>query len=46
MAFVVVFTMSLCALGPKKKLNKFAISNHMSLELGILALRSLLKANL
>ena len=46
MAFVVVFTMSLCALGPEKKLNKFAISNHMFLKLSILALRSLFKANL
>ena len=41
--FYVVFTMSLCTLGLKTIVNKFAISNHMALILGVHALRSYLK---
>ena len=41
--FYVVFTMSLCALGLKTIVNKFAISNHTALILGVHALRSYLK---
>ena len=41
--FYVVFTMSLCALGLKTTVNKFAISNHAASILGAHALRSYLK---
>ena len=41
--FYVVFTMNLCALGLKTIVNKFAISNHMALILGVHALRRYLK---
>ena len=41
--FYVVFTMSPCALGLKTIANKFAISNHTALILGVHALRSYLK---
>ena len=41
--FYVVFTMSLCALGIKTIVNKFAISNDTDLILGVHALRSYLK---
>ena len=41
--FYVVFTMSLCALGSKHLFNKFAISNHTALILGVHALRSYLR---
>ena len=39
----VVFTMSLCALGLKTIVNKFAIPNHTALISGVDALRSYLK---
>ena len=39
----VVFTMSLCALGLKQIVNKFAISNDTALILDVHALRSYLK---
>ena len=39
----VVFTMSDCALGFKQFVNKFAVSNHTALILGVYALRSYLK---
>ena len=42
-AFYVVFTRSLCALKLKTTVNKFAISNHTALILGVHALRSHLK---
>ena len=41
--FYVVFTMSLCALGLKTIIKKFAVSNHRALILGVHALRSYLK---
>ena len=41
--FYVVFTMSLCTLGLKTVVNKFATSNHTALFLGVHALRSYLK---
>ena len=41
--FYVVFTMSLCALGLKTIINKFAISNNTALTLGVHVLRSYLK---
>ena len=41
--FYVVFTMSLCALGLKTIIKKFAISNHTALILGVHAFRSYLK---
>ena len=41
--FYVVFTMNLCALGLKTIVNKFAISSHTALILGVHALRSYLK---
>ena len=41
--FYVVFIMSLCALGLKQLFNKFAISNHTALILGVHALRRYLK---
>ena len=41
--FSVVFTMSLCALGLKTIVNKFAVSNHTALILGVHVLRSYLK---
>ena len=41
--FYVVFTMSLCALGLKQFVNKFAISNRTALISGVHALRSYLK---
>ena len=41
--FFVAFTMSLCALESKQTLNKFAISTHIALKLGIQALGSYLK---
>ena len=39
----VVFTMSLCALGLKTVVNKFVISNHTVLVLGVNAVRTYLK---
>ena len=41
--FYIVSTMSLCALGSKTVVNKFAISNHPALILVVHALRSYLK---
>ena len=41
--FYVVFTTSHCALGLKTIVNKFAISNHTALILGVHALRRYLK---